>query len=109
MQATASLYEQGLRLSSEGRHLDAITHYEAALASHPNDVKILFALGNTAAALGLPQPAENFFRRVLAADPQRIEALVNLANLLRATGQFAAAIALLEPAVRAHHRAACSC
>jgi Flp pilus assembly protein TadD len=98
MHAAASHYEQGLRLSAEGRHLDAIWSYEAALAAHPNDPKILFALGNTAAALGLPQPAENFFRRVLAAEPQRIEALVNLANLLRSNGQFAAAIALLEPA-----------
>ncbi len=47
----------------------------------------------------MPAPAELFYRRVLAAEPGRIEALVNLANLLRTTGQFEAAIALLEPAL----------
>ena len=49
--------------------------------------------------LGLAGPAEQFFRQVLALEPGRIEALVNLANLLRAEGQFDAAIALLEPAL----------
>ena len=35
-----------------------------------------------------------FFRKVLALEPDRIEALVNLANLLRAEGQFEAAARL---------------
>ncbi len=59
----------------------------------------LFALGNTARALGLADPAQQFFRRVLAQEPERVEALVNLANLLRTQGQFAAAVSLLEPAL----------
>jgi tetratricopeptide (TPR) repeat protein len=99
MRATAGAYEQGLKLSSEGRHLEAIGCFETALAEAPQSPKILFALGNTANALGMPGPAELFFRQVLALEPQRIEALVNLANLLRAGGQFDAAIALLEPAL----------
>ena len=53
--------------------------------------RVLFALGNTARALGLARPAgREFFRRVLALEPARLEALVNLANLLRANGNFAA-------------------
>jgi tetratricopeptide (TPR) repeat protein len=98
MQA-AALYDQGLTLSSEGRHLEAIGCFEAALAQAPDNPKILFALGHTAQALGLPGPAEQFYRQVLAAAPERIEALVNLGNLLRGCGQFEAAIALLSPAV----------
>jgi len=98
MQA-AALYDQGLMLSAAGRHLEAIERFEAALASAPDNPKILFALGHTAGALGLPQPAEAFYRRVLAIEPGRIEALVNLANLMRTAGQFDAAIALLEPAL----------
>jgi tetratricopeptide (TPR) repeat protein len=98
MHAAASLYDQGLKLSSEGRHLDAIGCFEAALVGAPQNPKILFALGNTAQALGMPGPAEHFFRQVLQAEPGRIEALVNLGNLLRAAGQFDAAIALLQPA-----------
>jgi Flp pilus assembly protein TadD len=92
-------YDQGLELSSAGRHLEAIGQYEQALAEAPGDPKILFALGNTAGALGMRGPAEQFFRQVLAIDPARLEAVVNLANLMRENGQFDAAIALLAPAL----------
>src|ERR1051326_2193674 len=90
-------YERGLQLSRQGRHFEAITSFEAALAAKPDDAKILFALGHTAEALGLSVPAEAFYRKVLEREPGRLEALVNLANLLRAQGRFAAATALLEP------------
>ena len=60
---------------------------------------MLFALGNTANQLGLAGPAKQFFRHVLALEPGRLEAIVNLANLLRAAGQYDAAIALLDPAL----------
>jgi len=95
----SAAYAQGLKLSSQGRHAEAIAQFEAALAQKPNDSKVLFALGNTASQLGLTGPAEQFFRRVLALEPGRKEAIVNLANLLRAAGQQDAAIALLEPAL----------
>jgi tetratricopeptide (TPR) repeat protein len=95
-------YEEGLRLSSRGQHALAIERFEQALAGSPNDVRVLFALGNTARALGLARPAEAFFRRVLDAEPDRLEVLVNLANLLRAQGQFVAAERLLAPALARH-------
>jgi tetratricopeptide (TPR) repeat protein len=95
----SAAYARGLKLSSQGRHLEAIGQYEQALAHDPQDAKVLFALGNTAGALGMAGPAEQFFRQVLAIDPVRLEATVNLANLLRAGGQFEAAIVLLEPAL----------
>jgi tetratricopeptide (TPR) repeat protein len=93
-------YEQGLRLSRQGKHNEAIARFERALAIKPDDTRTLFALGNTARALGLAKPAEEFFRRVLALEPERVEALVNLANLLRARGASESAIALLMPAVQ---------
>src|SRR6185437_6938634 len=77
-------YEQGQSLSAKGLHTEAIEQYERALAVRPNDPRVLFALGNTARALGLSAAAEDFFGRVLALEPQRLEAIVNLANLLRA-------------------------
>ncbi|MBI1328826.1 MAG: tetratricopeptide repeat protein [Alphaproteobacteria bacterium] len=96
--ARSTAYDDGLRFSAKGRHADAIQCYEQALAVEPDSPRVLFALANTAAALGLARPAEEFFRRVLALDPARLEALVNLGNLLRSQGDFTAAIALLEPA-----------
>jgi tetratricopeptide (TPR) repeat protein len=97
--ASSPDYETGLRLSREGRHADAIGCFERALQREPDNARVLFALGNTARALGMPQGAEQFYRRVLALEPERLEALVNLANLLRANGQFAAAEVLLTPAL----------
>ena len=95
----SSAYQTGLRLSSQGRHFEAIAQFEQALAQSPGDTKVLFALGNTAGQLGLGPVAEQFYRQVLALEPSRLEAIVNLANLLRTAGQFDAAIALLEPAL----------
>ena len=94
-----SAYQSGLKLSSQGRHVEAITQFEVALVEQPDDTKVLFALGNTASQLGLTGVAEQFFRRVLALEPARLEAVVHLANLLRATAQYDAALALLEPAL----------
>lgn len=95
----SAAYQSGLKLSSQGRHVEAIAQYEQALAARPDDTKVLFALGNTAQVLGLGDAAQAFYRQVLALEPARLEALVNLANLLRSSGQFDAAIALLEPAL----------
>jgi tetratricopeptide (TPR) repeat protein len=95
----SAAYQLGLKLSSEGRHAEAISQYEQALARAPGDARVLFALGNTARALGMAEAASQFYGRVLEIEPGRIEALVNLANLLRAEGRFDAAIALLEPAL----------
>ncbi|HET7084210.1 MAG TPA: tetratricopeptide repeat protein [Rhizomicrobium sp.] len=95
----SAAYQSGLKLSSQGRHAEAIAQFEQALAAQPDDTRVLFALGNTASMLGLAAAAEQFFRRVLAQEPARLEAIVNLANLLRAQGQPDAAIALLEPAL----------
>jgi tetratricopeptide (TPR) repeat protein len=97
----SAAYAEGLKLSSQGRHVEAIARFEQALAVRPDDTRVLFALGNTAHVLGLAVPAEQFFRQVLTIEPGRKEALVNLANLLRASGQFDAAIALMEPALAA--------
>lgn len=102
MSAAAKLsdhYENGMRLSAGGHHAEAIAQFEHALAKRPDDPRVLFALGNTARALGLHRPAESFYRRVLAVEAGRVEALVNLSNLLRSEGNFAAAEAVLLPAL----------
>lgn len=92
-------FEKGQALSVKGRHAEAIASFEQALAIRPNDTRVLFALGNTARALGMPKAAEEFYGRVLALEPERLEALVNLANVLRGRGENTSAIALLEPAL----------
>jgi tetratricopeptide (TPR) repeat protein len=97
--AVADPYALGLKLSGQGRHAEAIEHYERALAAKPDDARVLFALGNTARTLGMATAAEELFRRVLVQDPAQLEAIVSLANLLRSRGQNAAAVAILAPAL----------
>ena len=95
-------YRAGLIAAREGRHADAIAHFERSLQDCPDDPRVLFALGNTASAIGHEDAAENFFRRVLAEEPGRLEALVNLANLLRKRGKTADVIALIKPALESN-------
>jgi tetratricopeptide (TPR) repeat protein len=92
-------YEEGLKLSARGQHVQAIEQFEQALAKAPNDTRVLFALGNTARDLSMEDAAERFYRQVLTHEPDRLEALINLANLLRKRGMFEAAQAILAPAL----------
>jgi Tfp pilus assembly protein PilF len=92
-------YAHGQKLCAAGRFSEAIAAFEQALAANPGDIRSLFALGNTARALGMSDAAEAFYRQVLMVEPGRLEALVNLANLKRAEGDFAAAEALIGPAL----------
>ena len=96
---TGDPYHAGLELAQNGRHAEAIALFERALTAQPNDARVLFALANTAQAVGHRDAAENFFRRVLAQEPDRLEALVNLANLLRRASRTSDVIALLKPAL----------
>ena len=84
-------YTLGLKFTAAGQQTRAIEAFELALLQNPEDTRSLFALGNTAKALGLAPAAADFYRRVLALEPGRLEAIVNLANLLRSQGQFVAA------------------
>ena len=104
--STGDPYRQGLALAELGRHAEAIEQFERALSHRPNDGHVLFALGRTADAIGHGTAAESFFRRVLDQDPDRIEVLVNLANLMRKTARTADIIDLLKPALERNPRRA---
>ncbi len=90
---------RGAAHARAGRYIEAIACFETAIALSPDDPRILFALGNTASAIGHKGAAESFFRRILEREPDRLEALVQLGNLLRAWGRTQDAIALLKPAI----------
>lgn len=98
-QSQGDFYREGLKLATGGNYSAAIGYYEQALAQHPNDERVLFALAVAADAIGAPQIAENFYQRVLTVSPDRLEAVVNLANLYRARGDFSAAKTLLSQAL----------
>jgi cytochrome c-type biogenesis protein CcmH/NrfG len=88
--------DRGLALAEKGRWTEAISAYETALGERPNDPAILFALGRAALALGSLDAAIGFFARVLAYDPDRIEAIVKLAEAYASATRHADAIELLQ-------------
>ena len=100
MHAAANAYDQGLKLSSQGRHLEAIGCFEQALAASPDDTRVLFALGNTARALGLAAAgASNSSARCWRWSRSGWRRWSISPICCAAQGQFDAAIALLEPAL----------
>jgi tetratricopeptide (TPR) repeat protein len=100
--AVSDLYREGVRLAAAGRHFDAIGRLERALAVEPNNPHVLFALANTARALGLAKQTEVFLRMVLANDPGRLEAVVVLGNFLSSQGRHDEAVTLLQQALEAN-------
>ncbi len=79
----------------------ALTCYESALRFLPDNPHLCNDVGRLALRMGSPSVAESFFRRVLAAQPANIEALNNLATVLRDGGRLDEAVALLPPALEA--------
>lgn len=88
--------DRGLALAEKGEWAEAISAYETALRDRPGDPAILFALGRAASALGSLEAAIGFFSRVLAHDPDRIEAVVKLAEAYASAARHADAVELLQ-------------
>lgn len=102
-------YESGLKALSARDFAGAIAAFEAALAANPAPERqsaILFALANAARGIGHVRAAEDLYGRVLAQEPDRREALVNLSNLLRSQARYREAQVLLGEALERHRDAA---
>ncbi|MCP5432792.1 MAG: tetratricopeptide repeat protein [Alphaproteobacteria bacterium] len=92
-------YRAGMAHLEAGRLDAAIASLKEAHRRAPRDVGVLFALSVAARRLGLTGTAKRLCLQVLELEPDRLEALVTLANLHRAEGEAAAAIGLLKPAI----------
>lgn len=88
--------DRGLALAEKGEWNQAISHYETALREKPGDPATLFALGRAASALGSLEAAIGFFARVVAHDPDRIEAVVKLAEAYASAARHTEAVELLQ-------------
>ncbi len=78
---------------------EAITAYETALTRWPDDIPILFALGNAYYNLHQISKAEEVYRYILLIDLKYPYALNNLADLLCHTGRSDEALELLNQVV----------
>lgn len=86
-------------LEETGMINEAITAYETAITRWPDDIPILFALGNAYYNLHKISKAEQVYRYILLIDPKYPYALNNLADLLCRTNRSDEALKLLKHVV----------
>ncbi len=80
-------YFLGTALKGLGRYDEAITHYEQTVAQYPKDRVALNQLGRVLFLQRKFEPAIAVFRRVLAIDPEDLQAHYNLMLCYQGTGQ----------------------
>lgn len=86
-------------LEKIGMRDEAITAYKSALLRWPEDIGILFALGNAYYRSHHLTEAKQSYRKLLSLEPTHPLALNNLADLLCRTGKPDEALKLLDKAV----------
>ncbi|HUG79564.1 MAG TPA: sulfotransferase [Burkholderiales bacterium] len=87
-------------LIAGGRHRDAVSHVEAALALDAGDSEAQHCLGLLFLERALLEPAIDAFARCTVLDPARVDAWRNLAAAQRSLGRPREARATLERALR---------
>lgn len=94
------LNNRAAELLAEGRVDDAYAWSKAAVRQQPGLLAARNTLGVIYQRRGLPAPAEQVFRQVLASDPTHTRALHNLAQVVAEQGRTAEARAMREQLVR---------
>jgi predicted TPR repeat methyltransferase len=100
-QATAE-FELGRAAQEQGRTLDAMARFEAAIALNPKLVDALGHLGALAAYSGEWNKAIASFERLLELDPAHLSGLINYGGALKAVGRMADAAAVFRRALALH-------
>jgi chemotaxis protein methyltransferase WspC len=92
------------RLANRGSLTEAIQHGEAFLRVHGPSAPVYQLMGLAHDASGMPQQAEQCYRKALYLDPTHHEALIHLAFLLEQQGDSAGALRLHMRAKRGNRR-----
>ena len=94
----ALLLNSAMCAHTDGRHTEALTHAEAALALSPDATKAHYRKGQALRGLGRRVEAEAAFSAVIKLDPQNRQAHAELAALAAEATPAAAAAAVVVPA-----------
>jgi tetratricopeptide (TPR) repeat protein len=92
-----ALREAALKLERAGDLARAVESHQAALALAPDNPDILADLAHLAARMDLHEVAAPLWDRVLAQDPDRLEAVDGRARALRDLGRYDEAVEVLRP------------
>jgi len=96
----AELCRKGTRLTLEGQYKEALTYFEEAAETHPDDPNTWYGLGSCYAGLDQQDDAVKAFRQPIVADPDNIEAHFLLAMYYNSLGRYEQAIASLQEVLR---------
>lgn len=86
----------GTLMTAEGRHEEALRHFESALKIQPRYAETHFRMGLTLAAMTNFSAATERFKQALQADPSNVDVLAALASSQKSQGSHAAAIETYE-------------
>ena len=78
----ANWFQMGLREFRQGNFAVAIVHFKRALASDPEQTRVMLMLARSLRDNGQPADAKSYYQRVLALDPKNFDAIVELADIL---------------------------
>lgn len=98
--ARAAHNSLGSALQNSGRHVEAVRHFEQAIADDPQFASPRNNLGVSLSALGRPAEAVAQFRAALQLDPNDAVARSNLGNVLAQDGRVEEAIAEYRAALK---------
>jgi len=90
----------GLVLEMQGRYRDALPLFRAVVQADDHHEEAFFHLGYCAQAAGFGQEAETFFARAIDLNPEYLEAVFQLGELYRESGQLRKAVVTFEECLR---------
>ena len=96
-------YNFGICLAAQRKSAEAADMFRMALAVNPGHAGALASLGQLAELEGRMDEAESSYRRAAAAAPNDLQIRFNVGRMLIARGQFADAIAELDPLKSVEH------
>jgi tetratricopeptide (TPR) repeat protein len=94
-----TLLNKGRELSNLGKHQEAISYFDKALAIDPNDVDALDNKGLAVANLGKYQEAISYYDKALAIEPNDLNALINKGLAVANLGKYQEAISYYDKAL----------
>jgi tetratricopeptide (TPR) repeat protein len=98
-QSWRTLYDLGVVEVAQKRYTTAVLHLRRAVDLKPDSVDARNALGTALKESGQPGEAEKQFREILQTDPNSVEALNHLAEILAAQKLYSAAIGYWDKAL----------
>ncbi len=94
-----NLCREGFRFTIRGQYKKALTYFQEAVETHPDDTNAWFGLGNCYIGLEQPEEAIDAYRQVIHTDPLNVNAYYNLAIYYRQLGRYESALATFQDAL----------